>query len=199
MTRHAVATATGRESHPSSPSRGLVIGLALGLAAIGIAVLIALIAVLARGENSSSVSATATQAPAVASAGQQSAQSGEFKRLPGSVPIGYFLIAVTSVKTPTDIKPPEAHLKYVVIEISVQNVGTSSSTIRAVDDFTLFNSDGVKASILVGGDAESDALGDLGKRMRATYAIENSQVGAGQTLDRIVVFKILKDTSPARL
>src|SRR3989344_5889125 len=96
MARHAVA---GRVDRHSPPSRGLIIGLALGLAGIGIAVLIALIAVLAR-DSTSSVSATASQAPAVASAGPQAKPGeGNFVRPAGAVRIGDTLLSGVSVRT----------------------------------------------------------------------------------------------------
>ncbi|MBI4123093.1 MAG: DUF4352 domain-containing protein [Parcubacteria group bacterium] len=189
-----------------TPSKRLIIGIGLAIILIAAMALIAVTIALTTSSPATDTAAVANvQEPAVANTDQQvspngvqaqtSEPTGDFTRPADAVRIGEFLITVNSVSTPSGINPPEAHLKYVVIELSVQNVGTSSSTIRDIDDFTLFDSDGVRASALVGGDAESDALGELGKRLRGEYP----RVEPGQTLGRVMVFKILKDTKPARL
>src|SRR3989344_1274234 len=102
--------------------RGLAIG---GIVAFIVVGGIAIIAVMAtRGGGSSSTTNTAVtgvQAPAAAQSVQQVKTSGDFKRPEGAVRIGDMFFTVVSIKT-LDIKPPEAHLKYVSVELNAQNV-----------------------------------------------------------------------------
>ncbi len=196
MARHAAA---GRIDRQSLPSRGLIIGLALGLGGIGIAVLIALIAVLARG-GASSGSATATQAPAVASAGQQAVPTGgqskpgegDFKRPAGAVRIGDILLSGVSVRT-LDVRPTEPHLKYVAIEVTVQNVGTRPQEIGV---FRLKDSDGAFASR---GSSDAELANQLKNLESEIVKLWGTTLAPGETIRGVAVFKILKDTKPAEL
>src|SRR3989344_1720989 len=173
----------------SPHSRGLIIGLAVGLGGIGIAVLIALIAVLARGGSSSSVSTTAaSQAPAVASAGQQAVPSGgqakpgegEVKLLPNSVRIGDLLIAVSS-RTYTHKQPEESWLYYVAVDAIAQNVLERPYEIGP-GDFHLKSNDGK----VVGYD-------------EVTEGLYQHVLAPGKTAQGTLLFKVLKGTKPVEL
>ena len=185
MARHAVA---GRVDRHSPPSRGLIIGLAVGLGGIGIAVLIALIAVLAKGGSTSSVSATASQAPAVASAGQQAVPTsgqakpgeGEVKLLPNSVRIGDLLIAVSS-RTYTEKQPEESWLYYVAVDAIAQNVLERPYEIGP-GDFHLKSNDGK----VVGYD-------------EVTEGLYQHVLAPGKTAQGTLLFKVLKETKPVEL
>ena len=172
----------------SPHSRGLIIGLAVGLGGIGIAVLIALIAVLAKGGSTSSVSATASQAPAVASAGQQAVPTsgqakpgeGEVKLLPNSVRIGDLLIAVSS-RTYTEKQPEESWLYYVAVDAIAQNVLERPYEIGP-GDFHLKSNDGK----VVGYD-------------EVTEGLYQHVLAPGKTAQGTLLFKVLKGTKPVEL
>ena len=194
MARHAVAERIER----SPPSRGLIIRLAVAALA-GAIVVAVLIPMLTDRGSSSSVSATATQAPAVASAGQQAVPTGgqakpgedDFKRPAGAVRIGDMLFTVVSVKT-LDIKPPEKHLKYVAVELTVQNVGqlpASDWSMRLID------SDGVQNIIVLGAE-EPAQLGEVGQRFR-DFTFNGLKPGA--QVQGPLIFKILGDAKPVEL
>ena len=186
MARHAVAERIDR----SPPSRGLIIGLAVAALA-GAIVVAVLIPILTDRGSSSSVSATASQAPAVVSAGQQSTQSGEFKRPAGSVQIGDILLSGISVRT-LDVRPAESHLKYVAIEATVRNVGTSP---ERIGEFYLKDANGASAHLA----SSDDELAQLGNLKGEILKFWGVTLAPGETAKGVVVFKILKDTKPAEL
>lgn len=185
----------GRTGPSGHSSRGLIIGIAAGLAAIGIAVLIALIAVFAMNRGGSSTADTASaqggQAPAAANAGQQSAQGGDFKRPEGAVRIGDMLFTVVSVKT-LDIKPPEAHLKYVAVELTAQNVGQISQESWI---WRLIDSDGHE-NIVVMSNAEIARLGELGKQ---SDQFTVSGLNPGDKTQGPLIYKVLADAKLVQL
>ncbi len=187
---------------PSHPSKGLIFGIAVAFAAI---VILGLVAVfVTRSGSPFSAVSTTNQTSAVASSAQQVSSSsqaqtsgGNFTRPANAVRIGSeFLVTVTSVKPLEDIKPLQAHLKYVVIELTVQNVGSRANNVGSDDEFVLFDSEGQRAGD-IGGSAAYARLGALGSKVRESWGAPPA--APGQTVERTLIYTILADTEPARL
>ena len=184
----------GPRGHPSA---GLIIGIVAALAAVVVIALVAVFATRSGGSSKTDTATTGVQAPAV-NTGQQvktseglPAQAGEFKRPAGAVRIGDMLFTVVSVKT-LDIKPPEAHLKYVAVELTAQNVGQLSASDWSMK---LIDSDGVENTI-VGGSATRARLGQIGEQS-GNFIITGLKPGA--QVQGPVIFTVLVDAKPKEL
>lgn len=183
MTQRTVA---GRISHSGSSSKGLIIGIVVAALA-GAIVASVLVTMLTNRGSFSSVSTTASQAPAstqggqaVPSGGQAKPGESEVKLLPNSVRIGDLLIAVSS-RTYIEKQPQESWLYYVAVDATVQNVLDRPYEIGP-GDFHLKGSDGK----VVGYEDVTEGL-------------YQHVLAPGKTAQGTLLFKVLKGTKPVEL
>lgn len=162
----------GQPTIPSIPplSRRLIIGIAAVIAVLIIAAII--------------VTTLATK-------GGQATSGGNFTRPANAVRIGDMLFTVVSVKT-LDVKPPKAHLKYVAVELTAQNVGQLTTGNWSIE---LIDSDGVQ-NVSWLGSWEYAQFGQTGQRAR-DFSINGLKPGA--QVQGPVIFTMLADAKPVRL
>ncbi|MDO8655095.1 MAG: DUF4352 domain-containing protein, partial [bacterium] len=184
--RFRMTQSTATVGHSGHSSQGPIIGIVAVLAAFVIVAFVAML--VTRSGSSSSTSATTSQVSAVVKSSQQVSSIGQaqtsgdsFTRPANAVRIGDVLFTVVSVKTP-DAKPREAHLKYVTVQLTAQNVGQLSASDWSL---ALIDSDGVKNS-------EAPDFND------SNYlALTGLQAGA--QVQGSVTFKVLADAKPKEL
>ncbi len=183
---------------PGHSSRVPIIGIVAVLAAI---VIVGLAMFVARSGSSSSTSATISpstssgqvQTLAVVNSGQQVKTSGgNFTRPEGAVRIGDTLLSGVSVRT-LDVRPQESHLKYVAIEVTVQNVGARQ---QEVGVFRLKDSDGAFAAR---GSSDAELANQLKGLEGEIVKLWGATLGPGEIIHGVSVFKILRDTKPSEL
>ncbi len=179
----------------NSRSKGLIIGIMAVLAAMVVAV-IATLAVTQSGSSSKTDSAaTSAQAPAAVNSGQQVKTSGgNFTRPEGAVLIGDVMFTVGSVKT-LSIEPPEKRFKYVLVEITAQNVGEVPQRSWS---WRLIDSDG-RENINVMGVEEPARLGQLGQQFRQFILGDINNLEPGAQVQGPLIFKMLDDAKPVQL
>jgi hypothetical protein len=165
----------------------------IGVMVVAAIVIAVFIAVFAATRDGSSSSTTTNQTSAVANSGQQTRPGGDFTRPTDAVRIGDTLLSGVSVRT-LDAQPQEAYLKYVVVQVTIQNVGQTPREITNLS-FSLKDSDGVLARGQ-SGSAERARLGEVGKQYEALFG---RVFVPGGTFQGTLVFTILRDAKPATL
>lgn len=196
MATRAAGRIGGSPSHLST--KGLIIKIVAALVVIAVVAFVVTRGT-GSGDSSSVVPVTSqVQAPTVVQSGQQVSFSGQsqtsggsFTRPAGAVQIGDMLLSGASVRM-LNIQPPEAHLKFMMIQATVQNVGTSS---ESVGEFYLKDSNGVSAHLTDYG--QDPILGTF--RGEILKLGGNTILAPGETTTGVVVFKILEDAQLGEL